>query len=490
MIADFTFGQWLPDQPDLNNPGLIVAQNVFPVGPGYDPINEPVANGVSVAGGAIGAVRVVRPDSSQMLVLGTRTDIFTVVGDIVTPSELGLSIANGFWSFVPFGRGIWAFAPGVVPHYLPNIATDTVFIPHPGVAPTAATAARVADFVVAGNLVDIDTTQDPYRIRWSRFNDPAGDWGDDAALQSGAVSMPVEFGPVVAISGGEYGVVMQRYGLSRLEYTGGATVFAKREIAAGRGCAAPQSVVQVAGVTYFLSDDGFFRTDGASIQSISSQRVFQWFQNEVKAEAVEKVQGAIDWRTRCIIWSFSGRDAPAGYNRQIIYSWEADRWSSARISLDWVFDTIKDGMTLEQVSAVYPNIDQMPYSLDSPIFMARGRSLTIIKGGFVCAMSGDNMEATFETGEFQPDPGYRCCVNGVAVLAENSDANSRVALGGRDTFKGTPPRWTAEHQEGPDGMAHPIIDGRYVRARVVIPRGAEWERATGIQAEFVRTGRT
>lgn len=490
MIAEFRFGEWLPDQPDLANPGLIMARNVFPVGPGYDPINEPVASGATVAGGAIGAARIIRPDGSQVLVVGTGTDLYTITGDTVTPSGLALSIPpGGFWSFVPFGRMVWAFAPGVTPHYLPNIATDSLFVPHPGVAPLAATAGRVGDFVVAGNLVDIDTTADPYRIRWSRFNDPAGDWGDDIALQSGAVAMPLEYGPVVAIAGGDTGLILQRYGVHRLDYTGGASVFARREISAGRGCAAAKSVVQVAGVTYFLSDDGFFRTDGSSLQSISSHRVFQWFLGAAKAEAIEKVHGAVDWRTRCIIWSFEGRNAAPGYNQQIIYSWEADRWSCATIGVDWVFDTIKDGMTLEQVSAIYPNIDQMAYSLDSPVFMARGRSLTVIKGGFVCAMSGDNMQATIETGEFQPDPGYRCCVNGVSVLVENTSANSRVTLGGRDTYKGQGLRWTPEQAEGADGMAHPILDARYVRARITIPRGAVWSRATGIQAEYVRTGR-
>lgn len=489
MIAEFQFGQWLPDQPDLANPGLIAAHNVMPIGTGYDPIAGAVSTGASVGGAATGAVRIIRPDGSQMLVIGTATDIVTVVGGLPQASGLGL-VTQGPWVFIPFGRMIWAFAKGVAPHYLADIQTDRLFAPHPGVAPVAACAGRVGDFIVAGNMVDIDATVDPYRIRWSRFNDPAGDWGDDIALQSGAVVMPLEFGQVVAISGGESGLVLQRYGVHRLDYTGGATVFAKREISSGRGCASQKSVVQVAGTTYFMSDDGFFRSDGSNLQPISSQRVFSWFLDSAKGAEIEQVHGAVDWRSRCIIWSYSGKYDPPGYHRQLIYSWEADRWSSAAFRADHVFDTIKAGLSLEQVSALYPDLDQMPVSLDSPEFLARGRGMSIIRDGIVYNMDGATLAASFETGEFQPDPGYRCCISGVAVLAENIDANSRVSLGGRDTFKGQAVRWTPEQAEGADGMAHPIIDSRYVRARIKIPAGARWQRATGIQAEFVRTGRT
>lgn len=489
MIQEFPFGQWLPDAPDYQNPGLVAAENVLPVGGGYEPIRAPVATGVSVTGTARGMIRVVRPDTSQLIVIGTADDLYTVSGGVVVPSGLEDVNVTASWRFVPFGKMLWAFAAGHAPCYLPDVTTDTEFVPHPGTAPKAAAAARVADFIVVGDLEDIDLSVDPYRIRWSRFNDPAGDWADDIATQAGAVAMPSEYGRVMAIAGGDYGIILQRYGVSRLDYTGGAAVFSKREISSGRGCAAPASVVQVAGVTYFLSDDGFFKTDGASIAPIASQRVFSWFLSAIKEEAFESVQGAVDWASRCIVWSFSAAEGVDGFTRQIIYSWESDRWSSATLTLDWLADTIKTGMSLEQVSAVYPDLDAMPLSLDSPKFLARGRSLTAVIAGFVCDLSGAALRARIQTGEFQPATGFRCCVSGVAVLAENADANSQVALGARDPSKGSTVRWTRPQTEGRDGFARPRLDGRYVRAEIIIPAGANWAKAAGIQVEYHKTGR-
>ena len=45
------FGEWLPDQPDLENKGVTVAKNVIPAISGYRPINSFQA--VSNAGDAI-----------------------------------------------------------------------------------------------------------------------------------------------------------------------------------------------------------------------------------------------------------------------------------------------------------------------------------------------------------------------------------------------------------------------------------------------------
>lgn len=492
MITDIPFGQWLPDQPDYKNPGLTECCNVFPVGSAYEPIPGMVGTGVSVPGGAIGASRVVRPDGSMVMLVGTRSDLFAVSSGTVTASGLAFSITdeNAFWTFIPFGRMVWAFCVGQVPHYIPDVTLGVTFLPHPGTAPKASVAGRVGDFVLAGNMEDIDTTVDACRVRWSRFNDPAGDWVDDIATQGGALSLPAQNGPVVAISSGESAVVLQKYGISRMDYTGGVSVFARKEISTGRGCVAPASVVQVAGVTYFLSDDGFYKTDGASIAPISSQRVFSWFLDHVDPVLIARTQGAVDWRSRCIVWSYTPADGDGSYSRQIVYSFEADRWSCAEFEVDWLFDTNIQGMTLEQVSAIYPDLDTMPISLDSGIFKSRGRNFSAIVGGDICDLSGPALEARFSTGEFQPDPGYRSCVNGVAVMAENEDGNCRVALGGRDSLKGEAVRWTSLAKEGPDGFAHPLLDSRYIRARVVIPAGADWRKASGIQGEYFRTGRT
>ena len=109
MIIDIPFGEWVPDQPDFKN-GVTVADGVVPRAGSYGPIASHVATGVALPSGvAIGAFRTDRLDGTPVIYCGTSSDLFTIVGTVVTASGLALALGSGSrWSFERFNNFIFA----------------------------------------------------------------------------------------------------------------------------------------------------------------------------------------------------------------------------------------------------------------------------------------------------------------------------------------------------------------------------------------------
>lgn len=483
-MIEYRFGSWLPDATDHKNPGLELCTNAIPGAGGYQP-----APGVGVEIADVGAVVLSarmfeRADGTRVTVCSTAGDLHVIIGGTVTNSTLSLSLSAPV-QFERIGNTIWATEKSGGTWYLNDIGSDTTFVAAANTIPSGKTASRIGDFLFMGNLTDTDATNAPYRIRWSPFNNPSGEWETDIGTQSDFVDMPPEFGPVIGITGWNFGLILQRYGISRIQYTGGAAPFAKELVDRQRGCASTASIVAVGDRVYFLSDDGFFYSDGGAAQPISRGRIWTWFLENVGQAYFEKVSGCVDWSNRCVIWSIPDND---GVSRGLLYfNWETENWSFVNQSVDCLFSSGKNGLTLEQVAALYPNIDAMALSLDDAAFKSRGRAVAAFVNGSLAIMDGDSLSAEFETGEFQVTPGKRCFVTAIVPLITNADENTVVAIEGRNT-QTTITTTTGEVEMGPLGFAPFNYDARYFRMRLRVPAGSNWSDAFGFQVEAKASG--
>lgn len=487
MMRDFAFGEWLPDVTDLKNPGLEVCQNVVPRPDGYDPARASQATGDSVSGTVLGVYPYTRIDGVKGLVVATTTDLYTVIGGTTTASSLSLSVSSDArFVFAQYDDAIYASSQGVGTYSLADVETDTTFSTASGSPPSANAMGRVSDFLFMGDMTDIDAATAPTRIRWSRYNDPGGTWGSDIAYQSGAIDLGYDQGRVMHISGRDFGIVFQEFGISRLTYTGGTTVFAKELFERSRGTLAPQSVVRVGPLAYFLSHDGFFVTDGSRVDSISRGRVWDWFKANANSTYTAGVQGDVDWPSRCIVWTFAAGDDDTK-THQMYFNWESGRWSVVERALDFVFASGRSAETLEQVGVRYPDLDAMTVSLDSPLFRASGRSLRGMKDGAVYDLEGATLAAKFESGSFQTASGRRTFIRSITPLVENDDLSTTVAVGAKEQMT-TTPIFTGDTAIGPLGYAGLNADGRYFRTRVTIPSGSEWRGAWGFGVDYSVSG--
>ena len=126
------FGEWLPDQPDLENAGVTVANNVIPAISGYRPINSFQA--VSNAGDAIlkgifaskdnsDNVKLFAGNASKLYEFNSSNSNLTSIG-----KGGGYSLSDSErWRFVQFGTSV--IASGGIGETLQEftLGTDSAF---------------------------------------------------------------------------------------------------------------------------------------------------------------------------------------------------------------------------------------------------------------------------------------------------------------------------------------------------------------------------
>ncbi len=128
------FGEWLPDQPDMENSGVTVATNVIPIINGYRSINQ--FTSVSNAGDArLRGLYAVKDNNGNVnLFAGNETKLYKFNAsnsnlDDVTKSagSYSLSADNERWRFIQFGTSV--IACGGVGESLQEftLGTDTRF---------------------------------------------------------------------------------------------------------------------------------------------------------------------------------------------------------------------------------------------------------------------------------------------------------------------------------------------------------------------------
>ena len=486
-MMEVRYGPWLPEVTDYKNPGLEECRNAIPSPSGYIPALANVATSTTVSGTIVGARGLERSDGTSVIIVVTTSDIYTIVATTANASSLSLTLdVSNPATIEQFGSEVYATTKEGV-WKLDDIESDTTFAAASD-TPYAKAMGTVDDFLVMGNLTDIDASDAPYRLRWSQFNNPAGDWATDIATQAGAVDLDASQGPIEAISGGTIGFIFQKFGISRIVYNGTASVFDLELYEKDRGCAAPQSVVRVGDRAFFLSFDGFFETDGASVRSISRNRIWQWFVENVDQGLIKHVQGSLDWEKRCVVWAVPTGTTSARTS-QLWYNWETESWSHVDVDSDFLVSRSRTGLTLEQVGALYPNIDTMPLSLDSDTFKASGRTMSAFVSGALTTTTGATLEAEFIGGDLQPYVGKRTFVRSVTPLVESETQGTQVALLYRDVMSRSQSATDLE-TVGPAGFAAMARDARYFAVRVVMPAGDNWGEAYGYQVEYTEAGWT
>lgn len=477
-MADIPFGEWLPSQPDFRNPGCVEALNVIPSPGGYSPLLDLVDTGADVTGTVVaGAQNFVDNSGNPVIVGGVGTRLFTVRGTTVAQTT-GLTTSALAWDFAKFNDFVIATDINNAPQYLTDIDTDDTWSAVPGSPPNARYCAAISNFLMLGNISGA-----PYRIQWSSYNSPATSWTASRLTQAGFADLATEFGAVQRIIGGRFGIVFQERGIHRLNYVGPPLVWSADVISKDRGTTAPFSVVNVGYLTYFLAQDGFYVTDGSSVQPIGNRRVDRWFFDTVDQANLSATQGAVDWHNQCIVWAFRGTTNSVR-NRLLIYSWGEDRWSNAELTTGWLVDTNVAAVTLEGVDTLYPSgIDSVPLSLDSGVFRAGSNVLSAFVAGATDStlynFTGNPLRAVWETSKFQAAPGQRVFISGVRPVADADTWDWNAVLKFRN-WDGDD-LWSARLDAAWDGNIPVTGEGMDMSVQLVKPAGSEWNHSQGVQ---------
>jgi hypothetical protein len=477
------FGEWLPDQPGVAG-ALVDAKNVIPQQVGYGPISSPsewsnaaseVLNAVVAAAAPSEAVTVFSGGDTKLFKLETNLNLTNVskAGGYTTPSDQK-------WRFTQFGNRVIAANGGDrLQGYL--MGSSTAFVDLGAAAPKSRYVTTVRDFVVAG--FNNGSTIYPNRVEWCALGDET-DWTPSATTQSDYQDIP-DGGHVKGLTGGEYGIVFMDRAVVRMSYVGSPLVFQFDTISRGLGCLEPNSIIQYGGSSFFLSDDGFYVTNGQEVKSISVEKVDRWFFSQVDISQLATMSAAVDPLKNLVIWAFKTVNQTTAL---LIYNFNLSKWSYAIANVDTIASstaittTSSSGLTLEQLD-VYGSLDALPASLDSFGYTVTSNLLTGTLGEKIVAFSGSALTANIVTPDLALNdmPSVMTLIRPVVEGGSCSvQVNSRRRLNQQTDFTGE------TYSANTDNRIGLRSAGTYHRVKA-IPTGV-WSAAVGLDVTLTPQG--
>lgn len=485
-MTRLAFGEWLPDLPEHENPGALVAKNCIPELLSYRSLRGTSPFSDSVGANVLGSSWARANDRSVFNFAGTSSALFSLTNtswnDVSRTVGGAYSAAN--WEFVQFGdRVIAANIANELQQYDLNVDTNFSDVTD---APRAARIAVVRDFVVCGDVED-NGVRDIEQVRWSAFNNPdlwepsPTTQADFQRLQGG--------GEVRKIVGGEVGVIFQERAITRMTYKGPPEIFRFDQIERERGTTSPNSVVSTGTKAFFYTQEGFFSLDllgGTEAVPIGANRVDSWFARDIAQSEIPNIQGSVDQVNNLVIWAYKTDSSEPANNRVIIYNYQADKWSYAEIALQNISQFITSSFTLDQLDSVLPqgiDIDSIP--VDSPAFSGNFVNLILFDSENRSAtLNGDPLMMCVDTKEFSQDGGVTF-VNAVRPLAEADGPMSITSLTRNRLFD--TPTVSLPVAVDDTGKANIRASGRYHRYRLT---GApDFAHVSGVEFNASRRGR-
>lgn len=405
-------GEWLPDLPPLRNPGALNAFNVIPEINSYRSLNSPQAFTNALDGPSLGSFW--GPDGSGGVInfAGDATDLYILINGVTwtkVSRPAGYTMpTGGYWQFAQFGSRILAsnnFDP--IQYYDISEPVSATFADLSDVdetPPRGQHIATVRDFVFIGNTLDAGSAAagnfgENY-VAWSGFN-ASELWTPNITTQSDTQPLLGRGGPIQAVVGGNYGLIFQQNSIWRADYVGPPIIFNLDEFQTGHGTIAPRSVVRDRDLTYYYSLDGFYRTNGRTIEAIGNNRVNRWFEQNASVEALTSMQGVVDRRRRLVVWGFRTTASAPFNDRIMIYNWAADRWAYGAITAQTIAQYSPQGLNLDQLDGPLPDgIDIDSINVDSDAFVRNIVSVAIFDANNEMAvLAGSALTAEVDTVE-------------------------------------------------------------------------------------------
>lgn len=496
------FAAYLPDLPDLDNPGSSHVRNVIPARGSYRPFP-----GLSVYSGALGArcqgavavtdgsgnVRVFAGDVSKLYLLGSGSTAWEDVSGATYTTG-----AEERWSFTTYmNRVIASNYADAIQSYV--IGTSTDFADLSADAPKCRYLTQAKNFVFAINTSDATDGAQPQRIWWCAQGDPTS-WptpGSSAAIANQSDYQDLtgdggwNMGGVGGLGGADI-VIWQERAMWRGIYVGGDIFWQFDQMEGGRGTSASGSIIQVGGLAYYLGEDGFYVTDGASSRPIGAEKIDKTFFADLNQSYFYRISGAADPINKIVLWAYPSLDSDSGdCDRILAYHWESDRWALIDgVACEMIFRSLSFGYTLETLDSVSSSLDDLTFSLDSRAWTGGRLVLSAFDTDHkLNYFSGANLEAVIDTTEAEPVPGHVSQITEVWPLVQGTSVsptitpitrgrqNDAVSIG-------------AESAQNDTGFCPVRCNARYHRYRVTIPAGSEWAHAIGVDVPVDRVKKT
>jgi hypothetical protein len=413
-----------------------------------------------------GAASFVNSDGKTTIIAGTASTLFKA------NSNGWISLASGFsiqgdkrWRFAQFGRLAIA-TNGADAMQKINLSTSIVSLLG-GSPPKFEILAVVKDFLV-GAIRDGDVMT----IAWSGQND--AEFWTPGQRQSDYSTLPTG-GRINGILSGEYGIILQRDRIVRMDYVGGNQIFDINEVSSNVGCVTKNSFAQWGNLGFFYSDEGFMMWNGAPTP-IGRELVDREFAARYTAADWLTMSTAVDPVNGIVMWSMP--------DRIFTYSWNLQKWTVIPIASSVIFSGVTKGVTLDERDGAFgildDNIDGVGLpSFDSPVYSGGDPQLYVFNETHnLGALTGTPMQAKFTGNEIEIFRGRRACLRSARPDCD-AVAGITVSFAARQRL-GDVPDLTGFTSLTISGDIPLRVSARYLRPTLTIAAGTAWTYAKAL----------
>lgn len=467
-MAYYPFGPLAPDRnPRLNDEALRVADGVYPSVDGYRPVGQWAQLFTALPAAVKGGASFISPQGTSSIVAGTATTLYKAHSGGWTQLATGYSTQSAQrWRFAQFG-GMAIATNGADP--MQKINLENMIVATLGGFPPKFEALAVIKGFLVGTVMDGDVMT----IAWSgAYNAESWEFGYN---QSDYYTLPTG-GRVNGILGGEYGLILQRNRLVRLDYVGGNLIFDPNEVSSNIGCVSVHSVAQEGNLGFFYSDEGFMMWDGAQVVPIGREWVDAEFRTAYSTNSWKDASTAIDPIRGIVMWSMG--------NKIYAYDWSLKKWSTITYVAPIIFGGVTKGLHIDEqdpaVGATDDNIDGAALSsLDADTFVGGDpRLYAFSTGNALGVFTGTPMAATLTLNDIEMFPGQRADVWSVRPDIDCTSGLT-VTLTGKTRLADAGTAYSSTTLQTSGDM--PIrASGRYLRPNIAIAAGTTWTHAKGL----------
>lgn len=403
------FGEYLPDQSPLENPGLTDCRNIIPSSAGYSPF--PASQNYSTNAldarpqGGI-SVHDTTVNGQIFSFFGTVDKLYILDGAVFTDVSKGGGYATqdeDSWEFVIWGDRIIATNFSDPIQYMDLGAGP--FADLGGSPPLAHHVDIVGNFLVVGNTYDATDGYQPARVRWPGIG-TTDSWTVSATTQADFQDLRNEGGEIQKIVGGEFGLVFQQDCITRMSYIGSPLIFQFDLVESARGALCSNSVIKVGNNVAYLAQDGFFVFDGQQSIPIGDGKVDETFFSTVDLAYLPRMSVALYPNENVICWSYASLQAlnPGMPDTILMYNYSPRcpfKWSYALVDTWFILGPLSQSYTLDGLDAVSTNLDTgIIFSLDSPVWMGVVKLLATFDDNFFLGLvNGAALPSRIVTGE-------------------------------------------------------------------------------------------
>jgi len=499
------FPEFLPDLPVLNNPGLTLAKNVIAAGGSYKSFPSFTAYSDALTAYCRGAFSARDPETATTYnFAGDATKLYllgqTTLGVFANVSKIGgYSLgSDDQWEFTQFGDNVLASnIDGSIQKF--EMGVDTVFSDLSAAAPLARYMDVVRDdFLVVGNTYDAVDGFKPYRVRWPGIGTITS-WTVSAVTQADYQDLNAQYGWVQAVLGGQYGVIMQEKAIVRMDYIGSPAIFQFTISEKDQGTKYPRSCQRIGDLTFFIGLDGFRVFDGNQSVQIGVNKVDNFFSDDLDTNYDYLICSSVDYKRQILMWAYPSASLGAGAicSRILMYNYAPNatrRWSYADINTEFIYSALSEGYTLDQLDdwesahGLSKNIDVLPYSLDSRVWVGNNIDFGLFNSDHKLAFpsASSALTAVLETAETQITDGQKTDVFLIKPVIDGTTQSTTMQIGTRNLLTETV-TWGSSLSVDSDGNCQARSNARYHRVRVTV--ASNFINAIGVELlEFKPAG--